>query len=195
MEPKIFHLNDDKGRLEFYDSIKYWSNALGELHRHGQYDISETDLPDGLRHAYDDLFFKLETGSFTYLVETEKGYGIALINEYDECYADDCGLSMENLFQSAIQDTAVIAADPIFAKTEIFLGEFMGFDNSHAQVVVVPADLSLEELEDIAAQLDSLVYQSAKSFEKPSLDAQIQSAADRTGSHTPVEGKSHTHEI
>lgn len=90
----------EQERTVFGDYLSYWSNALGELHYHGQYTVSESDLPDPLKRAYQDLFFEGETGSLRYLVESSKGFGIALIHEYDAHTSDMFGLSMDALFES-----------------------------------------------------------------------------------------------
>lgn len=178
MEAKIYRQNE-KDIPAFYGAISYWSNALGELHCHGKYDISEEELPQPLHHAYHDLFFEENIGSLRYLVETDKGFGIALINEYDECFANDCGLSMDELFQFAIQDAAAVAADPVFEKTEVLLGELMGFDESHELAVVFPADTPTEEFYAAATKLDSIVYEAARAVQKTPLVNQIESASTR----------------
>lgn len=185
MDAKIYHDNKQE-RAAFYGSINYWSNALGELHHHGEYEVTEDELPALLARAYKDLFFDGDIGSLRYLVETPRGYGLALVNEYDECYADDCGLSMSALFDSAIQDAQRIAAHPVFEKAEIYLAELMGFDNSHILAVILPADISLEEFRTAATELDNLVYQSAKEFQKPTLAEQIQSASARSADRGPL---------
>lgn len=166
MEPKIYHQNKEEFN-EYANAIKYWSNALGELHHHGNESIEKTELPEPLNRAYHKLFFEGDIGSLRYLVETERGYGIALINEYDQCYADDCGLSLDDLFQAAEKDAAAIAADSLFANAEIIVGEYYGFDNSHEVVVIFPADTPKEVFMEAANKLDTLVYQAAKTMAGP----------------------------
>lgn len=185
MDAKIFRQNDQE-RAAFYGSINYWSNAVGDLCHQGEYVIKESELPAPLKRAYKDLFFDGDIGSLRYLVETDRGFGIALVNEYDECWAEDCNLSMSDLFTSAIQDAQKIAANPAFEKAEIYLGELMGFDNSHILSVILPADISLEEFRTAAANLDELVYQSAKTFQRPTLAEKIQSASDRSADRGPL---------
>jgi len=166
MEPKIYHQNKEDFD-QYSRAIKYWSNALGELHHHGSESIAENELPQPLRRLYDELFFEGDIGSLRYLVETERGFGIALINEYDQCFADDCSISMDDLFLFAKKDAAAIAADPLFANAEIIAGEYYGFDNSHEIVVIFPADTPKEEFMEAANKLDTLVYQSAKTLIVP----------------------------
>lgn len=68
---ELFLAGSDEIRWE---KIKYWSNSMGELHRYGNEDINEEELPEILRKAYDDVF---SLGSHkTYLVETSDGYGM-----------------------------------------------------------------------------------------------------------------------
>ena len=153
---------DNEINASYYnDAIKYWSNSIGELHRHGKYDISEDDLPDPLKEVYQeyDLFERYKSRS--YLVETENGYGIALINEYDECFADDCKLTMDQLFFSAMVDAATIRSHSEFDTASIFLGEYLGFDSCHELAVVFPADISQESFERAAKLLDHIAYKSA----------------------------------
>lgn len=181
MDVKVFKHNKEE-LAGFYGSLNYWSNALGELHHHGEYDIEKGELPAALSRVYDELFFDGDFGSLRYLVETQNGFGIALVNEYDECYADDCNVSMDTLFRSAIKDADVISTQPEFETAEILLGERMGFDNSHILVVVLPADISVEAFRCAAGKLDELVYQAAKTINRPSLTDRIQDAEGRATS-------------
>ena len=165
---KVFHCTE-AGIARYSEAIKYWSNSLGELHHHGQYDITEEELPAELKRAYHELWDD-NTGSLCYLVETGKGYGIALINEYDECFAGDCGLTMEELFRSSVKDAQTIIADPAFAKAEIYLGKYMGFNECHELAVVFPADISAEEFRKAAESLNDIAYSTASGMEKKSFD-------------------------
>lgn len=179
MEAKVSRQNDND-YLAYFNAVKYWSNALGELHYHGKHDITEAELPEQLKHAYNDLFFEGNVGSLRYLVETEKGYGIALINEYDDFTAGQVKLSMEDLFETIIQDADAIAKDPLFEKAEVFAGEFAGFNDCHELIVVFPADIPSEEFFKAASRLDELAYKTCFAKEKSSLDAKIQSAQVRS---------------
>ena len=143
---------------EYRNAIKYWSNSIGELHYHGKYDISEAELPNELHRVYCDFDIFGKYSSRCYLVETEKGYGIALVNEYDECFADDCHISMTELFDSLLEDTKDISLLSCFSKAEIYIGEHMGFDESHELAVIFPADISREEFEQAAKTLDNYAY-------------------------------------
>lgn len=157
----LIYRSNDQDRAAYEESIKYWSNSVGELHHHGKQDITEEQLPSELKRAYNELWSD-EYGCYCYLVETPKGYGIALINEYDKWFSDDCGLSDEELFKSAIKDALIIADDSAFSKADIYLGESMGIDRCHELAIIFPADISKEEFDLATARLETLVYQSAK---------------------------------
>ena len=161
----------EQERTVFADYISYWSNANGDLHYHGQRDITEDELPAPLKRAYQELFFENETGSLRYLVETSKGFGISLIHEYDTYSAELFGLSMADLFEAAVKDAQVIAADPVFEKADITAAEGMGFGECHDLIVTFPADISKEEFFAAAEKLDQLVYQAAQTMDQKQKDA------------------------
>lgn len=165
----------------YFDTIKYWSNAVGELHHHGQYDITIDELPSELHHAYNDLFTD-QYSSLCYLVETDAGYGIALVNEYDEeVTAKLAGVSMDELFALVEKDAHVIAAHPDFRQAQIYVGQSMGFCECHELVVVFPADISEEEFAKAAATLGELSYRSVREHQPATLSDKLQDAADRAG--------------
>ena len=167
----VFYSNE-ADRTSFDETLKYWSSAAGDLHHHGKTDITEEQLPPVLQYAYNELWGE-DYGIYCYLVETPKGFGIALIPEYDECFANDCELTMDELFSSAVKDAAIIAEDLAFLKADIYVAEYMGFDDCHELAVVFPADISKEEFVTAAKKLDELAYQTAKTFPKLSLSEQI----------------------
>jgi len=173
MNIKVFRSNrEDMER--FGDEIRYWSNAIGELHDRG-IDISEKELPLELQRAYKEPWTD-EFGSLCYLVETPQGYGIALLNEYDECYADDCNLTMDELFQSALKDGEKITCHSEFQNANIYIGEYSGFLECHELYVIFPAATPVEEFKAAALLLDELAYAAAK---KKTLDEVIRSAAEQ----------------
>ncbi len=67
---------------EYINDFKYWSNACGELHYHGERDITEGELPEDLKRAYNKLFMENKEGLNCYLAEYKGVNGIALIAEY-----------------------------------------------------------------------------------------------------------------
>ena len=180
MNIKTFHSNQ-KEMEQFSNEIKYWCNGVGELHNQGV-SISVDDLPSELQRAYKDLWTD-EFGSLCYLVETPQGCGVALLNEYDECFSKDCRLTMDELFQSVLKDSEIISKRSEFQSADIYIGEHSGFCECHELIVVFPASFPVEDFKTAAALLDELAYQSA-AHHKPSLDAQIQSTSTRaTAAH------------
>ena len=143
-------------------AINYWCNACGDLHHHGEYDITEAELPDPLKRAYNELWGE-DYGSLCYLVDTEEGYGIALINEYDRVTAEDCGVSMEALFGYAVADAMEVRASDLFDKTTVYVTEFSGFDECHELIVVFPADIDKDTFQKAADALyNEYAYKATK---------------------------------
>lgn len=171
---QVFRFDENRAN-KYYDAIKYWSNACGDLHHHGQYDITKEELPEELRRAYDEVWSE-NYGSYCYLVETSKGYGIALINEYDNYTAEEAGCSHEELFKLMLQDAKNIAQHPAFKDADIFCGENGGFDSCHELAVVFPASVALEEFDEAGRVLEDLAYASVRELSKPSLEGQMQQA-------------------
>ena len=68
MSKKYYEFNDKE---ELSAHLKYWSNACGELHHYGEYDLAE----------YDGKYY------------------IALVSEFDKTFADDEKLSMDKLYE------------------------------------------------------------------------------------------------
>lgn len=161
----LFASNESRSP-DYSSAIKYWSNSMGELHHHGEYDITEEDLPDELRHVYQEIDCFEQYGSRVYLTETEKGYGIALINEYDECFAKDCNLSMDNLFVSALVDAVAIRSCPEFKNASIYLAKELGFESSHELAVIFPASISKAAFDKAAKLLDDTVYKAAPELQR-----------------------------
>jgi len=143
-----------------YEDLKFWCSGCGELHHHGEYDITEEELPKELKRAYKTLWSD-NYGSYCYIVETPKGYGITLINEYHQCFADDCNITMEELFASLIKDGDKIALREEFQNADIYLGEYSGFDECHELITVFSWDISEEEFTKAAELLNELAFQSA----------------------------------
>ena len=174
MKINVFHANNTDME-KFSNEIGYWCNGIGELHNRGV-DITEEELPLELRRAYNELWTD-EFGSLCYLVETPHGYGVAMLNEYDNCYADDCRLTMEELFQSALEDAAAISQHPEFLHADIYIGEHSGYCDCHEVFVIFPATTPVQEFRSAAVLLDDLAYQSAR--QASALDNQIKSASVR----------------
>ena len=143
-------------------AINYWCNACGDLHHHGEYDITEDELPDALKRAYNEIWGE-DYGSLCYLVDTDEGYGIALINEYDRVTAEDSGVSMEALFGYAVTDAMEVRASTLFDKATVYVTEFSGFDECHELIVVFPADIDKETFQKAADALyEQYAYKATK---------------------------------
>jgi len=142
-------------------SLAFWSTPAGDLIRPDQSRIAEGDLPLQLQHALHELWFDGTFASQCRLVQTDQGYGIALINEYDKCFANDIGMGMEELFKSAVSDCEVLAACAEFEAAAIHLTKGCETDESHTVIVVFPADTPKEHFYRAAQMLDNTLYQSA----------------------------------
>ena len=157
----IFH-NNEEDMASYNEELKYWSNALGELHHYGEYDITEEELPEELKYALENLFDK-SGGSLCYLAETKNGYGVALLNEYDKTTAENAGdITMEELFETLKKDAAEMSKCEELKKVQIIAAEKTGVDNSHELIVVLPANISVEEFEKAVSVIDGLAYKNAE---------------------------------
>lgn len=87
---------------EYYSSkelakkLKFWSNGCGELHYHGECNVTEDEFPDPLQEAYHNLWNE-NAGYLEYLVEYKGDYYVAIKAEYDskdcnsaELFAESC---------------------------------------------------------------------------------------------------------
>ena len=71
MNKKFYEFDSD---LELNRHLKYWSNACGELHHHGEYALDDvSELPEELQRAYNELW-KEGNGCYEYLVEYDGKY-------------------------------------------------------------------------------------------------------------------------
>lgn len=162
-------------------SIKYWCNSSGELYNEGKR-ITKNDLPSELQTAYDNLWEEDSYWGLCYLVETVKGYGIALINDYDDIFIDKYNVSMTQLFTSAIYDAHTIASKPEFKDVEIFVNQHHpDYSIGHELITVFPYNITREELERASDVLRDHLFNSVKTMgkNKPSLESQIKDASVR----------------
>lgn len=145
------------------NAIKYWCNACGELHHHGKFDISEEELPKPLRRAYNTLWEEGAAGCCCYLVETkEVGYGIALIAEYDEYYAKECGLTMDEMFDMLLKDMESLAAYDALWCAHLYALEYAGCNECHELAIVLPANLPQADWEAVKDAVEVTVYSHSK---------------------------------
>ena len=143
-----------------YNAIAYWCNALGETHCRGRFDIQPNELPEPLKN----LFWKAwdpQYGYPCYLVDTEDGFGIALIALYDDEMAEEYGLSMDAMFQAAAKDMEDITANPILENAHVYLME-----NSdpcgHELAIVMPAETTRLQMQQVAALMEIGLYHNVR---------------------------------
>lgn len=142
---------------KYGEDLSYFCNACGELHYHGKYDITEEQLPEALKRAYNDLWTDC-TGSLCYLVEYKGEYGIALINEFDDYYAENSNTTMDSLFEHMKVKAEEYSKMEEFQTTTILLANEMGFCECHEFVVIMPCDTEKELFDKIAKILEG-IYQ------------------------------------
>lgn len=147
--------------------LKYWSTAEGKLH-HNWEAITENDLPEDLKEAYHKLW-SAQWKSLCCLVETPKGYGIALVNEYvpkGGWREDPINHEAEAAyFKAACVDASAIKAElgPYFPTAEVLVAEYNSVRSpydAHSLVVTFPAKISAHVFEVAADVLDKLALRS-----------------------------------
>lgn len=142
---------------QYNEDLKYWCNGLGELHHHGEYDITEEELPEELRRAYDELW-TCGSSSLCYLVEYMGEYYIALLNEFDDCYANDINSTMEALYQHMKSKAEEFAVMEEFKTAQILIAEEMGCNDCHEFFVLLPCDTEKELFDKVEKILSEKLY-------------------------------------
>ena len=142
---------------QYHDELKYWSNCCGDLHRHGGPSIKESELPEELLRAYNELWTE-GAGSLCYLVEYKGVYGIALINEFDDTYASDINSSMDELYERMKAKADQFSEMEKFKTAQILIAEELGFLDCHEFVVILPCDTEKELFDSITNTLLHEVY-------------------------------------
>lgn len=155
---------NDTGKL--LEDLKYWSNALGELHHHGEYGIKEHELPEELQRAYRTLW-TAGIGSLCYLVEYKGKYGIALINEFDDMTAEYNSATMDDLFLKMKAKADSFKGMEELQNMTILLGEHSGFFGCHEFITIFPADMEKEAFDKVADLLEQNVYECSDSYMEP----------------------------
>jgi len=154
----IIEYKNNKEEMEsFKNDLKYWSNCCAELHHYGQYDIEESDLPKELLRAYQELWTDGHC-SRCYLVEYKGAYGIALINEFDNDFASDSDLTMDELYIKMRYNAEKLHNISLFDNAQIVIAEYSGCDECHELIVILPADLNVEIFDQVADSVDEIVY-------------------------------------
>jgi predicted RNA-binding Zn-ribbon protein involved in translation (DUF1610 family) len=175
MKVKVFRTKDSP-----LEAVQYWSSAVGDLHCHGKFDITEEDLPWPLRYA--NTWLKYDWYAFqAYLVDTSSGFGVALIALYDYNFGDDNGLDGEGLFDSAIEDAKTLEKKlNAFVKAEVLVTEDTDPDG-HELVVFLPIRQSAvdsgrllmpKDVDDVCQVMLETVYGDATSDHAEKTSAQ-----------------------
>ena len=133
--------------------LKYWSNACGELHHHGEYDLTNIlELPEELQRAYKELWEE-GNGCLEYLVEYDGKYYIAFIREFDDTFANDNGLSMDELYERAKFNAIKLYEKELFLNTFLIIGKETGFGECHEICFLVPATESKNIYDEIETEI------------------------------------------
>ncbi len=158
---------------EYFNDIEYYCNASGELHRNGN-DITEEDLPPALQDAYRRLWSD-NYGSLCYLMKYKERYGIAFIKEYHE-FTPEGKIGEINNFQKCLKVAEELKKTYFSKAPTIFIGREMGFpgetpkgmdgdDKATELVVFMDANISEEELTEVADWLYDNAYEPAEGSE------------------------------
>lgn len=127
--------------------VKYWSNACGELHYHGEYDITEGELPRVLRAAYKN-YWSENYHLPCYLGEIDEEFRLLFVLEADECYVREfyhCDIDASSvILQQLAQRLEKYSA---FSCAEFILEEGTGFNGCHQLIISIPADIDQETFE------------------------------------------------
>lgn len=151
MDKKYYEFNDTQ---ELNKHLKYWSNACGELHHHGEYDLdSVSELPEELQRAYNELW-KEGNGCLEYLVEYDSKYYIALVSEFDDTFAYDSCVSMEKLYDIVRKNALELYHQDLFKNTVLVIGKETGCDDCHEIIFLVPAI----ECENVYDEIEDTIY-------------------------------------
>ena len=151
MDKKFYEFDSE---LELSRHLKYWSNACGELHHHGEYDLNDiSELPDELQRAYNELW-KEGNGCHEYLVEYDDKYYIALISEFDDTFADDNNISMDELYEIAKRNALELYNQDLFKNTVLIIGKGTGIEECHEIIFLVPA----MESENVYDEIEDTIY-------------------------------------
>lgn len=156
---KIFNEFTDTDELN--SCLKYWSNACGDLHHRGEYDLDDvSQLPVELQRAYTELW-KEGGGCYEYLIEYDEKYYVALVNEFDDSYADDLRISMDELYDLAKKNALKLYQTDIFKNTVLIIGKNTGFDDCHEVFFLVPAMESVDMCNKIRYELNKHIYETS----------------------------------
>lgn len=133
---KYYEFNSE---AELNKHLKYWSNACGELHHHGEYELNDiSELPEELQRAYTTLWVE-GYGCLEYLAEYDGKYYIALISEFDDDFAKNNELSMDELYETVKKNAFALYEKELFNNTVLVIGKETGINECHEFIFLVPA--------------------------------------------------------
>lgn len=154
---KLYIYEGTEGVKKYSEEFLFWSNSLGELHYHGEYDLKEEELPGSLRRAYDDLFAD-GTGSYCYLAEFRGDYGIALSNEFSSGYRKELG-SNKAEYWNAIKKKAEMIRTKISFKDCSIIAVQQPLDVVDGEILVfMPWYIPKKNFDEIAKYLYLSIY-------------------------------------
>lgn len=134
--------------------LKYWSNACGELHHHGEYDIQDVaELPKELQRAYYELWEE-GNGCYEYLTEYDGKYYIALVSEFNDRFANYRNLSMEKSYEVAKKNALKLYNSKLFKNTILVIGKETGCEECHEIIFLVPAT----ESKNVYDEIENTIY-------------------------------------
>ena len=150
MDKKYYEFDNE---LELSRHLKYWSNACGELHHHGEYDLKDiSELPEELQRAYDELW--REGGCYEYLVEYDGKYYVSLVSEFNDTFAEDNNISMGELYEIAKKNALQLYNTDLFRNTILVLGKETGCNECHEVIFLVPA----MESQNVYDEIENTIY-------------------------------------
>lgn len=166
---------DIPGCDEYYSSeellkeLKFWSSGCGELHHHGECDITENELPVPLREAYRNLWNE-NSGFREYLVEYKEEYYVAIEAEYD---SQDCNSA--ELFEESCLNAKEYILSYEKKGCRLIIGHGTGPEEADDELYfLVPALISKEEFECIEDILTEYIFEgSSIPVLAPSIPADI----------------------
>lgn len=144
--------------VEFGNDLGYWCNALGELHYHGQHDLTKEELPEELRTAYSTLWTQ-NLSSLCYIVDFKNVYGIILTNEFDETTRQNLSCSSKEMYEHMKRKAQKYSQMKEFDGASFILGEGTGFFGCHEFIVFLPWNASTETLLKIDSILNTDLYE------------------------------------
>lgn len=143
---------------EFNNDLGYWCNALGELHYHGQHDLTEEELPEELRTAYNTLWTQ-NLSSLCYIADFKNVYGIILTNEFDETTRQNLSCSSKEMYGHMKRKAQKYSQMKEFDGATFILGEGTGFFGCHEFIVFLPWNASPEIVSKIDSILNTDLYE------------------------------------